>query len=77
MRKVRGKILRTGDLHRWIQRNNVKLQARVAEHHITKALDMNGIPMKRGRPDVKAACQEEKIYDRIVERSPREVGDFF
>jgi hypothetical protein len=66
VRKVRGKILQTGDLHRWIHHNNGRLQARAAEHHIKKAQDTNGIPMKLGKQDAKEAWHEEKIYDRMI-----------
>jgi hypothetical protein len=66
VQRVRGKTLPTGDLHQWTQHNNVRLQARVEERHIKKVQGTNGIPTKHEKPDVKAAWQEEKIYDRVV-----------
>ena len=75
MQKVPGKILQAGDLHRWIQHSNARLQATAAEHRIKKEVDMNGILTKHGKRDARAAWQEEKICDRIVE-DPRESRGF-
>ena len=72
------KILPTGVLLPWIQRNNVKLQARVDEHRMKEEGGMSGIRNRPGRPDEKVAWHVEEIHSRKLKwKQSRLVGTFF
>jgi hypothetical protein len=57
------KIFQTGALLRWTLNNSVKLQAWAEEHLMKRVQVMNGIQMKQGKRDAKAAWLVEEIYD--------------